>query len=79
MAENAYKTAQQLNKNNKNQLVIAEKQYQLTLQGIAEQQQAQEQARIAEQARINQDLINQQIAHEEATYQASIQIGRAHV
>jgi hypothetical protein len=73
LAENAYKTAQQLNKNNKNQLVIAEKQYQLTLQGIADQQQAQEQSRIAEQARINQDLINQQIAHEEATYQASIQ------
>lgn len=73
LAENNYKTAQQLNKNNKNQLLIAEKQYQLAIQGINDQQLAQEQAKIAEQARINQDLINQQIAHEEATYQASIQ------
>jgi hypothetical protein len=73
LAENNYKTAQQLNKNNKNQLLIAEKQYQLAIQGINDQQLAQEQAKISEQARINQDLINQQIAHEEATYQASIQ------
>jgi hypothetical protein len=73
LAQNNYKTAQQLNKNNKNQLLIAEKQYQLAIQGINDQQLAQEQAKIAEQARINQDLINQQIAHEEATYQASIQ------
>lgn len=73
LAENNYKTAQQLNKNNKNQLVIAEKQYQLAIQGIKDQQLAQEQAKIAEQARINQELISQQIAHEEATYQASIQ------
>ena len=73
LAENNYKTAQQLNKNNKNQLLIAEKQYQLAIQGINDQQLAQEQAKAAEQARINQDLINQQIAHEEATYQASIQ------
>ena len=73
LAENNYKTSQQLNKNNKNQLVIAEKQYQLAIQGIKEQQLAQEQAKIAEQARINQELISQQIAHEEATYQASIQ------
>ena len=73
LAQNNYKTAQQLNKNNKNQLLIAEKQYQLAIQGINDQQLAQEQAKISEQARINQDLINQQIAHEEATYQASIQ------
>ena len=73
LAENNYKTSQQLNKNNKNQLIIAEKQYQLTIQGIKDQQLAQEQAKIAEQARINQELISQQIAHEEATYQASIQ------
>jgi hypothetical protein len=73
LAENNYKTAQQLNKNNKNQLLIAEKQYQLAIQGINEQQKQQEQARVSEQARINQELINQQIAHEEATYQASIQ------
>ena len=73
LAENNYKTSQQLNKNNKNQLIIAEKQYQLAIQGIKEQQLAQEQAKIAEQARINQELISQQIAHEEATYQASIQ------
>jgi len=73
LAENNYKTSQQLNKNNKNQLIIAEKQYQLTIQGIKDQQLAQEQAKISEQARINQDLINQQIAHEEATYQSSIQ------
>ncbi len=45
----------------------------LAIQGINDQQLAQEQAKISEQARINQDLINQQIAHEEATYQASIQ------
>jgi hypothetical protein len=73
LAENNYKTAQQLNKNNKNQLLIAEKQYQLAIKDINDQQLAQEQAKVAEQARINQDLINQQIAHEEATYQASIQ------
>ena len=73
LAENNYKTSQQLNKNNKNQLIIAEKQYQLTIQGVKDQQLAQEQAKIAEQARINQELISQQIAHEEATYQASIQ------
>ncbi len=73
LAENNYKTSQQLNKNNKNQLIIAEKQYQLAIQGIKDQQLAQEQAKIAEQARINQELISQQIAHEEATYQASIQ------
>jgi hypothetical protein len=73
LAENNYKTSQQLNKNNKNQLIIAEKQYQLAIQGINDQQLAQEQAKIAEQARINQELISQQIAHEEATYQASIQ------
>lgn len=73
LAENNYKTSQQLNKNNKNQLIIAEKQYQLAIQGIKEQQLAQEQAKIADQARINQELISQQIAHEEATYQASIQ------
>jgi hypothetical protein len=33
LAENNYKTAQMLNKNNKNQLLIAEKQYQLSDQG----------------------------------------------
>jgi hypothetical protein len=73
LAENNYKTAQQLNKNNKNQLLIAEKQYQLAIKDINDQQLAQEQAKVAEQARINQELISQQIAHEEATYQASIQ------
>jgi len=73
LAENSYNTAKKLNRNNKNQLLIAEKQYQLAIQGINDQQLAQEQAKISEQARINQDLINQQIAHEEATYQASIQ------
>lgn len=73
LAENNYKTSQQLNKNNKNQLIIAEKQYQLAIQAIGDQVMAQEQAKIAEQARINQELISQQIAHEEATYQATIQ------
>jgi hypothetical protein len=73
LAANSYNTARKLNRNNKNQLLIAEKQYQLAIQGINDQQLAQEQAKISEQARINQDLINQQIAHEEATYQASIQ------
>ena len=73
LAENSYNTAKKLNRNNKNQLLIAEKQYQLAIQGINDQQLAQEQAKISEQARINQDLINQQIAHEEATYQSSIQ------
>jgi len=63
LAENAYKTAQQLNKNNKNQLIIAEKQYQLTLQGIADQQQAQEQARVSEQARLDQEKLNNKIAY----------------
>jgi hypothetical protein len=63
LAENAYKTAQQLNKNNTNQLIIAEKQYQLTLQGIADQQQAQEQARVSEQARLDQEKLNNKIAY----------------
>jgi len=73
LAQNNYATAQKINKGNKNQLLIAEKQYQLAIQAIGDQVMAQEQAKIAEQARINQELISQQIAHEEATYQASIQ------
>ena len=73
LAQNNYTTAQKINKGNKNQLLIAEKQYQLAIQAIGDQVMAQEQAKIAEQARINQELISQQIAHEEATYQASIQ------
>ena len=75
LAENNYKTSQQLNKNNKNQLVIAEKQYQLAIQGIKEQQLAQEQAKIAEQARINQELINQRNAYSESVYQSMIAYG----
>ncbi len=73
LAQNNYATAQKINKGNKNQLLIAEKQYQLAIQAIGDQVTAQEQAKIAEQARINQELISQQIAHEEATYQATIQ------
>ena len=73
LAQNNYATAQKINKGNKNQLLIAEKQYQLAIQAIGDQVMAQEQAKIAEQARINQELISQQIAHEEATYQATIQ------
>jgi len=75
LAENNYKTSQQLNKNNKNQLIIAEKQYQLTIQGIKDQQLAQEQAKIAEQARINQELINQRNAYSESVYQSMIAYG----
>jgi hypothetical protein len=73
LIENNYKTNKQLNKNNKNQLLIVEKQYQLAIQEINEQQLAQEQAKVEEQAKINQEAINQRKAHEEATYQASIQ------
>lgn len=75
LAENNYKTSQQLNKNNKNQLIIAEKQYQLAIQGINDQQLAQEQAKIAEQARINQELINQRNAYSESVYQSMIAYG----
>jgi hypothetical protein len=75
LAENNYKTSQQLNKNNKNQLIIAEKQYQLAIQGIKDQQLAQEQAKIAEQARINQELINQRNAYSESVYQSMIAYG----
>ena len=75
LAENNYKTSQQLNKNNKNQLIIAEKQYQLAIQGISDQQLAQEQAKIAEQARINQELINQRNAYSESVYQSMIAYG----
>jgi hypothetical protein len=73
LAENNYQTAIKLNKGNKNQLIIAEKQYQLAMQNIGAQQLAQEQARLAEQERINQDAINRQIAHEEATYQSTVE------
>jgi len=75
LAENTYKTSQQLNKNNKNQLLIAEKQYQLAMQNISKQQSAQEQAKIAEQARINQELINQRNAYSESVYQSMIAYG----
>ena len=75
LAENNYKTAQQLNKNNKNQLLIAEKQYQLAIQGINDQQLAQEQAKISEQARINQEAINQRNAYSEAVYQSMVAYG----
>lgn len=75
LAENNYKTSKQLNKNNKNQLIIAEKQYQLAIQGINDQQLAQEQAKIAEQARINQELINQRNAYSESVYQSMIAYG----
>lgn len=75
LAENNYKTAQQLNKNNKNQLLIAEKQYQLAIQGINDQQLAQEQAKAAEQARINQEAINQRKAYSEAVYQSMVAYG----
>jgi hypothetical protein len=73
LAQNNYQTAIKLNKGNKNQLIIAEKQYQLAMQNIGAQQLAQEQARLAEQERINQDAINRQIAHEEATYQSTVE------
>ena len=75
LADNTYKTSQQLNKNNKNQLLIAEKQYQLAIQNISKQQSAQEQAKIAEQARINQELINQRNAYSESVYQSMIAYG----
>ena len=75
LAENNYKTSQQLNKNNKNQLIIAEKQYQLAIKDINDQQLAQEQAKIAEQERINQELISQRNAYSEAVYQSMVAYG----
>ena len=75
LAENNYKTAQMLNKNNKNQLLIAEKQYQLAIRDINGQQLAQEQAKIAEQERINQELISQRNAYSEAVYQSMVAYG----
>ena len=72
LAENNYKTAQMLNKNNKNQLLIAEKQYQLAIRDINDQQLAQEQAKIAEQERINQELISQRNAYSESVYQSMV-------
>lgn len=75
LAENNYKTAQMLNKNNKNQLLIAEKQYQLAIRDINDQQLAQEQAKVAEQERINQELISQRNAHSEAVYQSMVAYG----
>jgi hypothetical protein len=75
LAENNYKTAQQLNKNNKNQLLIAEKQYQLAIKDINDQQLAQEQAKVAEQERINQEAISQRNAYSEAVYQSMVAYG----
>lgn len=75
LAENNYKTAQMLNKNNKNQLLIAEKQYQLAIRDINDQQLAQEQAKVAEQERISQELISQRNAHSEAVYQSMVAYG----
>ena len=75
LAENNYKTAQMLNKNNKNQLLIAEKQYQLAIRDINDQQLAQEQAKVAEQERINQELISQRNAYSEAVYQSMVAYG----
>lgn len=75
LAENNYKTSQQLNKNNKNQLIIAEKQYQLAIKDINDQQLAQEQAKIAEQERINQESISQRNAYSEAVYQSMVAYG----
>jgi hypothetical protein len=75
LAENNYKTAQQLNKNNKNQLLIAEKQYQLAIKDINDQQLAQEQAKVAEQERINQEAISQRNAYSESVYQSMVAYG----
>lgn len=75
LAENNYKTAQMLNKHNKNQLIIAEKQYQLAIKDINDQQLAQEQAKIAEQERISQELISQRNAYSEAVYQSMVAYG----
>ena len=75
LAENNYKTAQQLNKNNKNQLLIAEKQYQLAIKDINDQQLEQEQAKVAEQERINQEAISQRNAYSEAVYQSMVAYG----
>lgn len=75
LAENNYKTAQMLNKYNKNQLIIAEKQYQLAIRDINDQQLAQEQAKVAEQERINQELISQRNAYSEAVYQSMVAYG----
>lgn len=75
LAENNYKTAQMLNKYNKNQLLIAEKQYQLAIRDINDQQLAQEQAKVAEQERINQELISQRNAYSEAVYQSMVAYG----
>jgi hypothetical protein len=75
LAENNYKTAQMLNKNNKNQLLIAEKQYQLAIRDINDQQLAQEQAKVAEQERINQEAISQRNAYSEAVYQSMVAYG----
>jgi len=75
LAENNYKTAQMLNKYNKNQLLIAEKQYQLAIRDINDQQLAQEQAKVVEQERINQELISQRNAYSEAVYQSMVAYG----
>jgi hypothetical protein len=75
LAENNYKTAIKLNKGNKNQLIIAEKQHQLAMQNIGAQQLAQEQVKIAEQEKINQELINQRNAYSEAVYQSMVEYG----
>ncbi len=75
LAENNYKTAQLLNKGNKNQLLIAQKQYQLAINDINDQQLSQEQAKIAEQEKINQELMAQKNAYSEAVYQSMVAYG----
>lgn len=72
LAENNYKTAQLLNKGNKNQLLIAQKQYQLAINDINDQQLSQEQAKIAEQEKINQELMAQKNAYSETVYQSML-------
>jgi hypothetical protein len=72
LAENNYNTNKLLNKGNKNQLLIVEKQYQLAIKDINDQQLAQEQAKIAEQAKINEELIAQKNAYSETVYQSML-------
>jgi len=63
LANNAYETAKKLNKNNKNQLLIAEKQYQLAIQNIGDQVIKQQEAQLQEQKKIEQERINNKIAY----------------
>lgn len=62
LAVNTYTTQLALNKNNKNQLIIAELQYQQQLQAISDQQIQAEKDSIAKQKEINQLKLDQESA-----------------